>query len=95
MPPLHQLLVAGVKRLLNDLPDPSIYYDSTRLRLLRTLFLHHWAQNRLEPLYAMFQAKLEQAEGTKKIYPALALSYFFWWEESPDKSREVFGKSSS
>ena len=80
------------QRLLNDLPDPSIYYDSTRLRLLRTLFLHHWAQDQLEPLYAMFQAKLEQAEGTKKIYPALALSYFFWWEESPDKSREVLAK---
>ena len=80
------------QRLLNDLPDPSIYYDSTRLRLLRTLFRHHWAQDQLEPLYAMFQAKLEQAEGTKKIYPALALSYFFWWEESPDKSREVLAK---
>ena len=77
------------QRLLNDLPAPSIYYDSTRLRLLRTLFLYYWGQDQLEPLYAMFQAKLEQAEGTKKICPALALSYFFWWEESPDKSREV------
>ena len=80
------------QRVLNDFPAPSIYYDSTRLRLLRTLFLYHWAQDQLEPLYAMFQAKLERAEGTKKIYSALALSYFFWWEESPDKSREVLAK---
>ncbi len=80
------------QRLLNDLPAPSIYYDSTRLRLLRTLFLYYWGQDQLEPLYAMFQAKLEQAEGTKKICPALALSYFFWWEESPDKSREVLAR---
>ena len=43
----------------------------------------------------MFQAKLDRAEGTKKIYSALALSYFFWWEESPDKSREVLAKVES
>ena len=83
------------QRVLNDFPAPSIYYDSTRLRLLRTLFLYHWAQDQLEPLYAMFQAKLDRAEGTKKIYSALALSYFFWWEESTDKSREVLAKVES
>ena len=80
------------QRVLDNFPAPSIYYDSTRLRLLRTSFLYHWAQDQLEPLYAMFQAKLERAEGTKKNYSALALSYFFWWEESPDKSREVLAK---
>ena len=83
------------QRVLNDFPAPSIYYDSTRLRLLRTLFLYHWAQDQLEPLYAMFQAKLDRSEGTKKIYSALALSYFFWWEESTDKSREVLAKVES
>ena len=83
------------QRVLNDFPAPSIYYDSTRLRLLRTLFLYHWTQDQLEPLYAMFQAKLDRAEGTKEIYSALALSYFFWWEESPDKSREVLAKVES
>ncbi len=83
------------QRTLHEFPEPSIYFDSTRLRLLRALFLHYWAQDQLEQLYAMFQSKLEQSEGTKKICPALGLSYFFWWEESPHKSREVLAKIQS
>ena len=70
-------------------PAPSIYYNQDRLRFLQEFFLDLWTRNQLEPLYTQFQGEFEGAGSEDRIYPGLALSYFYWWEGERDKAQEI------
>ena len=75
-----------------NFPTPNIYYSQDRLRFLQEFFHYLWTWNQLEPLYARFQAEFEQAKDEDRIYPGLALSYFYWWEGKRNKTEEILAK---
>ena len=80
---------SGYQSAQASFPSPSIYYDQNRLRFLQEFFLYLWTRNQLEPLYTRFQQEFERVEGEDRIYPGLALSYFYWWEGKRNKAQEI------
>ena len=79
----------GYQSVQASFPASSIYYDQNRLRFLQEFFLYLWTRNQLELLYTQFQGEFEGAEGEDRIYPGLALSYFYWWEGKRNKAQEI------
>jgi len=73
-------------------PSSNLYYDDNRMRLLKEIFIRLWIRNQLEPLYAKFQAEFDGAEGRDRIFPGLALSYFYWWEGKREKAQEILAQ---
>ena len=82
----------GYNPLQTNFPASSIYYNQDRLSFLQEFFHYLWTWDQLEPLYAQFQAEFEGAEGEDRIYPGLALSYFYWWEGKRSKAEEVLAE---
>ena len=82
----------GYNPVQTNFPASSIYYNQDRLHFLQEFFLYLWTWDQLDPLYAKFQAEFEGAEGEDRIYPGLALSYFYWWEGKRNKAEEVLAK---
>lgn len=82
----------GYNPLQTNFPTSSIYYNQDRLQFLQEFFHYLWTWNQLEPLYAEFQAEFEGTEGEDKIYPGLALSYFYWWEGKRNKAEEILAE---
>ena len=82
----------GYNPLQTNFPASSIYYNQDRLHFLQEFFLYLWTWNQLDPLYAKFQAEFEGAEGEDRIYPGLALSYFYWWGGKRDKAGEILAE---
>ena len=80
---------SGYQSAQASFPSPSIYYDQDRLRFLQEFFLNLWTRNELEALYTQFQEEFGQAKGEDRIYPGLALSYFYWWEGKRNKAQEI------
>ena len=80
---------SGYQSAQTSFPAPSIYYDQDRLRFLQEFFLYLWTRNQLEPLYTQFQEEFERAKGEDRIYPSLALSYFYWWEGKRNQAQEI------
>ena len=82
----------GYNPVQTNFPASSIYYNQDRLHFLQEFFLYLWTWNQLDPLYAKFQAEFEGANGEDRIYPGLALSYFYWWEGKRDKAEEILAE---
>ena len=70
-------------------PSPTAYFNQERLNYLRSIFREFWVRNQQEKLYTKFQKELDAAVGRDRIYPSLALSYCYWWDEKRDKAQEV------
>ncbi len=79
----------GYTQTESNYTSPTIYFNQNRLKFLQQIFSQLWMKNQKETLYAKFQTKLESAKGKDRIYPALALSYCYWWEGNRDKAREI------
>lgn len=76
----------------SSVTPPNNYIHGSERDLLRTFFIYHWARNQLEPLYAELHAMFNRAEAEAKIYPGLALCYFYSWDELPEKTLEILGE---
>jgi len=63
-----------------NFPTANVYYDRSRLEALRRMFTAFWQGEKLDALYARYEESLNSATGNDKLYPALALAYFHWWE---------------
>ena len=72
---------SGYTPLQSSYPSPTVYYNQTRLEHLQWVFRELWLRNQQETLYAKLQAELDAAKGRDRIYPGLALSYCYWWDE--------------
>ncbi|HID55353.1 TPA: tetratricopeptide repeat protein, partial [Candidatus Poribacteria bacterium] len=83
---------SGYTPLGAQLTSPNLYYGENRMRLLREIFMQLWNIDRLDLLYAKFQAEFDRAKGRDRIFPGLALSYFYWWEGKRGKSQEVLAQ---
>ena len=86
----------GNQRHRSHLPviyvPPNNYIHGSERHLLQTFFMYHWAKDQLEPLYAKLHAMFNRAEAEAKIYPGLALCYFYSWDELPEKTLEILGE---
>ena len=70
-------------------PSPTVYYNQNRLDHLQWFFRELWLWNRQEALYTQLQAALNSMEGRDRIYPGLALSYCYWWDEKRTEAQEI------
>ena len=80
---------SGYTPLQTSYPSPTIYYNQSRLQYLQQVFSQLLTKDKQEMLYAKLQTELDTAKGRDRIYPALALSYCYWWEGQRDTSQEI------
>ena len=80
---------SGYTPLQTSYPSPTIYYNQSRLQYLQQVFSQLLTRDVQEMLYAKLQTELDTAKGRDRIYPALALSYCYWWEGQRDTSQKI------
>ncbi len=80
---------SGYTPLQTSYPSPTIYYNQSRLQYLQQVFSQLLTRDAQEMLYAKLQTELDTAKGRDRIYPALALSYCYWWEGQREASQEI------
>ena len=73
-------------------PSPTVYYNQNRLDHLQWFFRELWLRNQQEALYTQLQAELNSVEGRDRIYPGLALSYCYWWDEKRTEAQEILSE---
>ncbi len=86
---LSSYYYGGYRPVQISYPSPTAYFNRERLNYLRSIFRDFWVRNQQEKLYTKFQKELDAAVGRDRIYPSLALSYCYWWDEKRDKAQEV------
>ena len=87
-----QYYYSGHTPLQSNYPTPTIYYNQTRLEHLQWVFRELWLRNQQETLYAKLRAELNAAEGRNRIYPSLALSYCYWWDEKRTEAQTTLSE---
>ncbi len=80
---------SGYTPLQTKYPSPTTYYNQNRLEFLQQVFTQLWTHNKQAALYKKFQVALDTATGKDRVYPALALSYCYWWSGQRDKAQEI------
>ncbi len=85
------LILRGDQRhaRLSSVTPPINYIHGRERHLLQKFFMYYWTRNQLEPLYANLHAMFNRAEAEAKIYPGLALCYFYSWDGMPEKTLEI------
>ena len=73
-------------------PSPTVYYNQNRLDHLQWFFQELWLRNRQGVLYTQLQAELNSVEGRDRIYPGLALSYCYWWDEKRTEAQATLSE---
>jgi tetratricopeptide (TPR) repeat protein len=67
----------------------SLYYDRDRMRALQGMFNAAMRSDKLETLLEIYERKFAEKKGFGRIYPALALSYFYWWAGRKENTARV------
>ena len=83
---------SGHTPLLSTYPLPTVYYNQTRLKHLQWAFQELWLRDQQETLYTKLQTELNTVEGRDRIYPSLALSYCYWWDEKRAEAQNVLSE---
>ncbi len=73
----------------SNFPVPTAYFNIERLNYLRSIFREVWIRNKQEILFEKLQKELDIANGRDRVYPGLALSYCYWWDEKRDKAQQI------
>ncbi len=79
----------GYPQIQYNFPSPTTYYDSSRLQYLQRVFNRLWIINEHQKLYDAFQSDWDSAKGIDRLYPALAISYCYWWENKREESQKI------
>ncbi len=79
----------GYRPIQTSYPAPTAYFNSDRLGYLQSIFRDFWMRDQQQLLFTKFQTEFETTEGRNKIFPALALSYCYWWDENGDEAQQV------
>ena len=87
-----QYYYSGHTPLQSNYPSPTVYYNQTRLEHLQWVFRELWLRSQQEALYTKLQAELNAAEGRDRIYPGLALSYCYWWDEKRAAAQTILSE---
>ena len=83
---------SGHTPLQSNYPSPTVYYNQTRLEHLQWGFRELWLRNQQETLYAKLQDALNAVKGRDRIYPSLALSYCYWWDEKRTEAQTTLSE---
>ena len=83
---------SGHTPLLSNYPSPTVYYNQIRLEHLQWAFQELWLRDQQDALYTKLQTALNAATGRDRIYPSLALSYCYWWDEKRAESETVLSE---
>ena len=59
------------------------------MNYLRSIFPEVWIRDKKEILFSKLQKELETAKGRDRVYPALALSYCYWWDEKRENAQQI------
>ncbi len=87
-----QSYYSGHTPLQSSYPSPTVYYNQTRLEHLQWGFRELWIRNQQETLYAKLQTELDTAKDRDRIYPSLALSYCYWWDEKRTEAQTTLSE---
>ena len=79
----------GYRPIQTSYPAPTAYLNSTRLSYLQSIFRDFWMRDQQQLLITKLQSEFETTEGRNKIFPALALSYCYWWDEKREEAQQV------
>ncbi len=79
----------GYRPIQTSYPAPTAYFNSDRLGYLQSIFRDFWMRDQQQLLLTKFETEFETTEGRNKIFPALALSYCYWWDEKRDEAQQV------
>ena len=87
-----QYYYSGHTPLQSSYPSATVYYNQKRLEHLQWVFRELWLRNQQETLYAKLQAELNAAKGRERVYPSLALSYCYWWDEKRTEAQTTLSE---
>lgn len=79
----------GYRPIQTSYPAPTAYFNSDRLSYLQSIFREFWLRDQQQVLLTKLQTEFETTEGRNRIFPALALSYCYWWDEKQDEAQQV------
>ncbi len=67
----------------------NLYYDRDRIRALQGMFNAAMRSDKVETLLEIYERRFAETKGFERIYPALALSYFYWWAGRKEDTARV------
>ena len=79
----------GYRPIQTSYPAPTAYFNGGRLNYLQSIFREFWLRDQQQVLLTKLQTEFETTEGRNRIFPALALSYCYWWDEKQDEAQQV------
>ena len=79
----------GYRPIQTSYPAPTAYFNSDRLDYLQSIFRDFWLRDQQQLLFTKLQTEFETTEDRNRIFPALALSYCYWWDEKRDEAQQV------
>ena len=70
-------------------PSTTIYYNRIRLTYLEYFSRRLWFKNQEQALIKKLKYEFDSAEGDNRIFPGLALSYCYWWNNQRNNAQEI------
>ena len=75
--------------LLPKFPSATIYYNKIRLAYLEYFSRRLWFENQEQALIKKLKHVFDSAKGDNRIFPGLALSYCYWWNNQRNNAQEI------
>ena len=70
-------------------PSATIYYNKIRLVYLEYFSRRLWFENQEQALIKKLKHVFDSAKGDNRIFPGLALSYCYWWNNQRNNAQEI------
>ena len=70
-------------------PSATIYYNRIRLTYLEYFSRRLWFKNQEQALIKKLKYEFDSAKGDNRIFPGLALSYCYWWNNQRNNAQEI------
>ncbi|MBX6312290.1 MAG: tetratricopeptide repeat protein [Isosphaeraceae bacterium] len=76
-----------------DFPRPNEYLDYGAITVLRAAFLHYRRADLMTDLLQHVREQAQAAAGPEAVYPRLALSALFWWNDDKEEAVREFARA--
>ena len=81
--------ISNTSFFLPKFPSATIYYNKIRLAYLEYFSGRLWFKNQEQALIKKLKYEFDSAEGDNRIFPGLALSYCYWWNNQRNNAQEI------
>ncbi len=81
--------ISNTSFFLPKFPSATIYYNKIRLVYLEYFSGRLWFKNQEQALIKKLKYEFDSAEGDNRIFPGLALSYCYWWNNQRNNAQEI------